>query len=69
MNATEPAATTKYSGTSRFEVTPPASIGIRNGSATITAHASSGGHRPIANPAATTATSAITAPAPAQSGW
>ena len=49
MNATAPAATTKYSGTSRFEVTPPASIGIRNGSATITAPASTDGHLAITN--------------------
>ena len=69
MNATEPAATTKYSGTSRFEVTPPASIGIRNGSATITAHASTCGHRTIASPAATTTASATTAPTAATSGW
>ena len=47
-------------------MTPPASIGIRNGSATITAHASTGGHLPITNTAATaTAASATTAPTPA----
>ena len=69
MNATAPAATTKYNGTSRFEVTPPAEIGIRNGSATITAPASTSGRLATSTAAAATATSAITAPTAATSGW
>ena len=39
MNASEPAATTRYSGTSRLEVVPPAWIGTRNGSAITTSGA------------------------------
>src|SRR5579859_3788330 len=68
MNSTDPAATTKYSGTSRLAVVPPDWIGIRNGSARRTAPASSAGRRPSTNAAARTANSAAAAPSAANSG-
>ena len=50
-------------------MTPPESIGIRNGSATITAPASTGGHLPITHAATATAANANTAATAASNGW
>ncbi len=69
MNASAPAAITKYSGTSRFDVFPPAWIGMRKGKAMSIAPASSAGRLSTTNAAAATAPSATSAPAAAASGW
>src|SRR5215217_4975636 len=43
--ASAPAAITAYSGRSRFALSPPDSIGTRNGSAAIASNGSASGHR------------------------
>ena len=68
MNASAPAATTKYRGTRRLAVLGPAWIGIRKGSATMTAQGSSTGRRRSTSAAAATATNATSAPTAATAG-
>ena len=68
MNASAPAATTTYSGTSRFDVVPPAWIGTRNGTAATASGANQLGLRAITTAIAATTASASTIPTAANNG-
>src|SRR3984957_1504998 len=66
--ASAPAATTKYSGTSRLEVLPPVEIGTRNGNASTASSGNACGLRRITTATAASTATAITAPTTAYSG-
>src|ERR1700722_17041440 len=61
-HASAPAATTKYSGTSRLEVLPPVEIGTRNGNASTASSGNAWGFLRISTATTANAASAITAP-------
>ena len=67
-HASAPAATTKYSGTSRLEVLPPVEIGTRNGNASTASSGNACGLRRISTATAASTATAITAPTTAYSG-
>src|ERR1700722_6860702 len=60
--ASAPAATTKYSGTSRLEVLPPVEIGTRNGSASTASSGNAWGFLRMSTATAANTASANAAP-------
>src|ERR1700733_1713753 len=60
--ASAPAATTRYSGTSRLEGLPPVEIGTRNGNASTASSGNAWGFFRISTATAASTASAITAP-------
>ena len=75
IHASDAAATTKYSGTSRLAVAlpvavvPPVEIGTRKGRANTASGATSHGRRASTTAAANSAATTTAAPTTASSGW